>query len=89
MPQAPLQAIVRPSVLPGCQLTPSHQTVSQWYNPACFVSPSSLLVGPGYGFGDSPIGNLRSMRFINMDVALVKNIAITENKKLQFRAEAF
>jgi hypothetical protein len=79
----------RPSVLPGCNLIPSQQTISSWYNPACFVSPSSLLVSPGYGFGDAPIGNMQSMRFINMDVALTKEIAITEKKKLQFRAEAF
>jgi hypothetical protein len=78
----------RPSVLPGCQLT-GNQTISSWYNPACFVSPSSLLVGPGYGFGDAPIGNLRSMRFINMDVSLTKDVFLTETKHLQFRAEAF
>jgi hypothetical protein len=79
----------RPSLLSGCQLTPSQQTVSQWYNPACFVSPASLAVGPGYGFGNAPIGNLRSMRFINVDFALVKDIMITESKRLQFRAEGF
>ncbi len=79
----------RPSVLPGCNLMPAQQTVSQWYNPTCFVSPASLAVGPGYGFGDAAIGGLRSMQFINMDVALVKNIVIRESKSLQFRAEAF
>jgi hypothetical protein len=63
--------------------------VSLWFNPSCFVSPSSLSVSPGYGFGDAPIGNMESMRLINMDVALVKNIVIMENKRLQFRAEAF
>jgi hypothetical protein len=79
----------RPSILPGCNLLPAKQTVSQWFNPACYVSPASLSVGPGYGFGDSPLGNLQSMRSINMDVVLVKNIVIGENKRLQFRAEAF
>jgi hypothetical protein len=79
----------RPSVLPGCQIKVSNPTVSQWYNPACFVSPASLSVGPGYGFGDTPIGFLRTMRWVNLDVAVAKNIAITETKILQFRAEAF
>jgi hypothetical protein len=79
----------RPSLLSGCQLIPDNQTVSNWYNPACFVSPSSLQVGPGYGFGNAPIGNLRSMRFINTDVALTKEIFIGETKRIQFRAEAF
>ena len=76
-------------MLPGCNPVVSNPTVSQWYNPACFVSPASLAVGPGYGFGDAPIGGLRSMRWINVDFALAKNFAITEQKQIQFRAEAF
>jgi hypothetical protein len=79
----------RPSVLPGCQATVANPSVSQWYNPACFVSPSSLQVSPGYGFGDTPLGFLRSMRWINMDFVLAKDIPLTESKRLQFRAEAF
>jgi hypothetical protein len=79
----------RPSILSGCQLIPDHQTVGQWYNPACFVSPASPAVGPGYGFGNSGIGILRSMNLWNLDVALVKNIFLTETKQLQFRAEGY
>jgi len=79
----------RPSVLPGCDPKVSNPTVSAWYNPACFVSPASLAVGPGYGFGTAAIGGLRSMRWINVDFALVKNFAVTEKKSIQFRAEAF
>ena len=79
----------RPSVLPGCNPKVSNPTVGQWYNPACFVSPASLAVGPGYGFGDTPLGFMTSMRWINIDVALVKNIPLGDVKKLQFRAEAF
>jgi hypothetical protein len=29
------------------------------------------------------------MRWVNLDFALVKNIVLTESKRLQFRAEAF
>ena len=79
----------RPSVLPGCNPKLSHPTINEWYNPACFVSPASLSVGPGYGFGDTPLGVLRSMRWVNVDFALVKNIPIGESKMFQFRAEAF
>ena len=79
----------RPSVLPNCQYKAANPTAQQWYNPACFVSPASLLVGPGYGFGNTPLGLIRTMRWINMDVALAKNINITETKQIQFRAEAF
>jgi len=79
----------RPSVLNGCNPKVSNPSLGEWYNPACFVSPSSLAAGPGYGFGNAPIGFLRSMRWVNVDVALVKNIRITESKQLQFRAEGF
>ena len=78
----------RPSIVPGCNLT-ANQSKNQWFNPACFVSPSSLQVGPGYGFGDSGIGILRSQRYWNVDFALAKNIPIGENKRIQVRAEAF
>jgi hypothetical protein len=79
----------RPDIVPGCNLKPAQQTVTEYYNPACFVSPSSLSVGPGYGFGDTEIGGMRTMRWINVDFALVKNIPISETKQFQFRAEAF
>ena len=79
----------RPSVLPNCQINVPNPSVTQWYNPACFVSPSSPSVGPGYGFGDTPIGFLRTMRWINLDVVLAKDIRLTETKSLQFRAEGF
>ena len=48
-----------------------------------------MSVSSGYGFGNAPIGNMESMRLINMDVALVKNMLFGETKRLQFRAEAF
>ena len=79
----------RPSILPGCQVKPAKQTLTEYYNPACFVSPSSLAVGPGYGFGDVEIGGLRTMRWSNVDVVAVKNIKVGEGKTVQLRAEAY
>ena len=76
-------------MLYGCNPKLSNPTVSHWYNPACFVSPASLAVGPGYGFGDTPLGFMNAMRWINLDVALTKTIPLTEPKRLEFRAEAF
>jgi len=79
----------RPDILPNCQLKPAVQGVTGYYNPSCFVSPSSLLTGPGYGFGTVYPGSLRTMRWVNADVALVKNVRIDESKQLQIRGEAF
>src|SRR5581483_10722752 len=53
------------------------------------VSPASPVVGPGYGFGNSAVGFIRSMQLWNLDVALVKDIFVTETKLLQFRAEGY
>jgi hypothetical protein len=78
----------RPSVLPGCNLH-SNQGESQWYNPNCFVSPASTAVGPGYGFGDAPIGGLRTQKFNQVDFSLIKNIPIREHSDIQLRFEGF
>ncbi len=78
----------RPSVLPGCNVH-SGQGESQWYNPACFVSPASPMVGPGYGFGDAPVGGLRTQDFNDLDFSLIKNIPFRESKTLELRFEGF
>jgi len=78
----------RPSVLSGCDLT-ANQNSQQWFNPACFVSPASSSVGPGYGFGNAPVGGLRTQAFTNVDFSLNKNIPIRESMSLQLRFEAF
>jgi len=78
----------RPSVLSGCSLT-GGRSVTQWYNPACFVSPASPLVGPGYGFGNAAVGGMRTQRFNNLDFSLIKNIPIREAMSVQLRFEGF
>jgi hypothetical protein len=79
----------RPSLLPNCTVTGNQQSATQWFNPTCFVSPSSLLVGPGYGFGDAGIGNLRSMWYNDTDVALIKKISVGDRYTIQLRVEGF
>ncbi|MGO9642283.1 MAG: carboxypeptidase regulatory-like domain-containing protein [Candidatus Acidiferrales bacterium] len=78
----------RPSLVPGCQAVQT-QSVTAWYNPACFVSPASPLVGPGYGFGNEPLGSLRTQWWNNVDFSLAKSFKITESKTLQLRFEGF
>ncbi len=72
----------RPNVVVGCSNS-GFQTVAQWINPACFSTPGAgtfgnlgrnVLIGPG---------------MVNLDFALDRNFTITEQVRLQFRAEAF
>lgn len=78
----------RPSVLPGCSLK-GGKSATEWYNPTCFVSPASPQVGPGYGFGNSAVGGLRTQAFNDLDFSLIKNIPIRESRSVQLRFEGF
>ena len=61
----------------------SNPTPDRWFNPAAFVTPAfgsfgsagrNIVEGPGYA---------------NVNFSLLKNVALTESIKLQFRAETF
>jgi hypothetical protein len=78
----------RPDEIAGCS-QPSSPSVTEWFNPTCYVSPASPSVGPGYGFGTVEIGGLKDMFWNNVDFDLMKNFKITESKVLQIRVEAF
>ena len=76
------------AVSEGC---PSNkQSIACWYNPAAFAVPM-LASGQTFAheFGDSRRGSLRGPAIYNVDASLFKNFRLTENWKLQFRAEAF
>ena len=62
---------------------PAHRTVSEWINPAAFVSP------PRYTFGTFGRNALRSDPYKNLDLSVFKNFALSKEAALQFRAEAF
>jgi Carboxypeptidase regulatory-like domain len=75
----------RANYVPGCQLKPAgfHQSVKEWYNPACFVVP------PEYTFGNTERNGFRGPDYDDSDIAIFKNFNFTESKYLQFRAESY
>ena len=66
------------------------QSLTCYYNQAAFAVPA---LAPGqvsaHLFGNSPVNILRGPDFVNFDFAAMKFIPVTENTKLQFRAEFF
>jgi len=67
-------------------LAPGARTLSQWFNTAAFLNPS--LMTPGQ-FGNSGRNILTGPGFSQWDVSLLKNFAVTEKSRLQFRFETF
>jgi hypothetical protein len=86
----------RPNFTSGCNvgLNGSAQSrLTQYFNTSCFAAPT--VVGSdnvGTTFGNAPIGNIIGPREVNVDMALVKGVAMrwpNDGAKLEFRAEAF
>jgi hypothetical protein len=75
---APRPNVLSNPILPGGQRTPT-----QWFNTSVFVTQA-----PGT-FGNSGPGVVRNPGITNLDFALQKRIAVTENKYFEFRTEAF
>lgn len=61
----------------------ANPTASQFLNPASFVAP------PPFTFGTEGRNNLRSPFVSNMDLSIFRDFALTESKRLQFRADFF
>jgi hypothetical protein len=73
----------RPDLVPGMSIYPAGQNINNWFNIAAFATPApdtwgnlgrNVARGPGY---------------YEIDTALQREVAITEQLKLKFRAEAF
>jgi hypothetical protein len=74
----------RPDLVPGVPLYPAGgPTVAQWLNPAAFVAPANGA------WGDSPRDGARGPGAWQFDMGLGKNIPLTEQSRLEFRAEFF
>jgi hypothetical protein len=63
---------------------PSDQRgVNRWFDTNCFVAP------PPFAYGNSGINILRGPGLSQVDLAVLKNIPLTERIRSQFRVEAF
>jgi hypothetical protein len=79
------------NVVPGHGLYTGGRTVARWLNPSAFAEPpAATLVGQT---DYSPLGGsqeqARGPNFSNLDSSVLKDFAVTESVKIQFRAEAF
>jgi hypothetical protein len=75
----------RANYVPGCQLTPPgfKQNIVHWYNPACFVVP------PPYTFGDTQRDAYSGPRYVDLDLALLKDFKIAGSKTIEVRFESY
>jgi len=74
----------RPNWVPGVPLTPpGGSTPQEWINPAAFSMPAAGT------FGDLGRNAFRAPGIADVDLALAKDISITERVKVRFRADAF
>jgi hypothetical protein len=73
----------RPDLVPGMSIYPAGQNINNWFNIAAFSTPAKFTWGNlGRNTGRGP-------GYYEIDTALQKAIPVTEQLKLEFRAEAF
>jgi hypothetical protein len=74
----------RPNYVPGVALTPpGGSTPQEWVNSAAFSIPASGT------FGNLGRNAFRAPRISQLDLALAKDVSVTERVKLRFRADVF
>jgi hypothetical protein len=73
----------RANVIPGAAQYPAQKTVTEWFNPAAFTSPTA------YNWGDVGRNTLRGPNETDVDSSIEKHFPITEGSSLLFRVEFF
>jgi hypothetical protein len=74
----------RPNLVPGVSINPpGGSSITQWLNPAAFVTPANGT------WGDSPRDVARGPGAWQMDMGMGKEFPVTERVGVQFRAEVF
>jgi len=65
----------------------------QWFDPSTFSAPLGVFDSKGNlvqgSFGTCGQGEIRGPRYVDVDLSLNKGFAISETKRLEFRAEAY
>ena len=73
----------RPDLLPGMSLYAANKSINNWFNLAAFATPAKDTWGNlGRNIGRGP-------GYYEFDTALQREVPLTEQFKLEFRAEAF
>jgi hypothetical protein len=73
----------RPNRIGNGTLEPSQRSIYHWFDTTAFA------VQPQFTYGNSGRNILFGPHLRNLDLSLSKSFAITETKRLQFRAESF
>ena len=60
-----------------------------WISAAAFAIPTNDQIAAGDFFGNSGVGVIREPGMVNFDLSIVKNFALRERMRLQFRTEFF
>lgn len=76
---------LRPDYVGGCNIGATQQTITSWFNTACFTQP----VGASLGDLGRTVTAVRMAGIANYDFSVFKGIPITERFTLQFRTEFF
>ncbi|HYO82459.1 MAG TPA: hypothetical protein VES20_13735, partial [Bryobacteraceae bacterium] len=74
---------LRADVLRNPNLSSDERRLERWFDTDAFRQPAP------YTFGNQGINILRGDGYVNIDLSLLKNIPLGEERKLQFRAESF
>jgi hypothetical protein len=75
------QSLIRPNQI--CDPVSGSQTLSQWFNPACFTQPAAGQLGNA---NRTP---LSGPGFVNTDFSIIKHFVPREGIRLDFRTEFF
>jgi hypothetical protein len=74
---------LRADVFRNPNLDGDQRSLGRWFDTSAFAQPAA------YRYGNQGVNILRSDGLVNIDFSLLRNFPITEQRKLQFRAESF